>query len=205
MKRFTLIALTCLGIGFSAGCGADLKDGDTVVDEAIPAVPPTTPWTEMNLPTPEGQTIASDTTFLLVLYKGSVVDKYTGSYSDALTGGGWTKGDDYSTDGFTAIVWNKDAGQVGLAIGYEEGEDITWAYMEDLKQVEEASVSSAGSKGFTLNSARKGPRKRGAARAKSGGGKATGAKAGGGGGGGNKAGRSGGGGGGGKGKGKGKR
>ena len=173
MKRLTLIALASIGISILACGGADLKDGDVVVIDTIDAVAPTPPWVDMGLPTPEGQTIASDDTYLLVLYKDQVIQKYTESYSAALTSGGWAKGDDYSSEDFTAIIWTKEEQKVGLAIGFEEDQKVTFTYMEDLAKVDEPSISSAGGGRFKLDRVRNGP----AARKRAAAGKGPGAKA----------------------------
>jgi len=141
MKRITAISLSALVIGILAcggsGDNASSDDADEGGDDAVtvdlPTVPITEPWKSMGLPTNSGQVVASDASVLLVAHGDASVSGITADYTSAIASDGWSKGDDYSTPDFTAIVYTKGAQSVGFACGIEQ--EITFAYMEDLGKV----------------------------------------------------------------------
>ena len=146
MKRPSLLALTVLG-GFilACTCGGMGETDETTYDYdwEMSSVPVAEPWASLNLPTSDGLVLFSDSTGMMVSHEqpfDAINDRYTG----AMNNSDWTKADDYSDVGFTAISYNKDGTQIGLVVtGDTSG---TLVMLEDLGEVPESESSFANAK-----------------------------------------------------------
>ena len=155
MKRISMIAVaTTVAAILACGGGDDnavaADDGGPVVSSDgtdgaggggmsasdLPSVSLTQPWSGMGLPIAGGNVVVSDSKVLLVAYDGGSISSYASSYGSAVEKDGWKKAEDYSTPEFTAILYTKADGELGMAVGVEEG--INFVYFENLKEVSES-------------------------------------------------------------------
>jgi hypothetical protein len=190
MKRLSIGTLSVIGLFILAcGGGSDDEGGDDeyyedLTTDDLTAVSLTQPWSGMHLPVGDGVVVASDKSMMLIAYDNGSISGLTGSYTSAIEKAGWTKGDDYSSPDFTAIIYTKGSQEVGFACGEEEG--LTFTYMEDLDGNTNSTVRAAksGQKGIPATKAAQGKRKKksttksGGSKSKSGGKKSGGKKSG---------------------------
>lgn len=125
----------------------------------LPSVSLSQPWSGMGLPIAGGNVVVSDSKVLLVAYDGGSISSYASSYGSAVEKDGWKKAEDYSTPDFTAILYTKDDGELGMAVGVEEG--INFVYFENLKEVSESDSQFRNARKGKRVSVRDRMRKRG--------------------------------------------
>ena len=126
------------------GSTANNGGGDSMQASDLPSVSLTAPWSGMNLPTAGGNVVVSDTNVLLIAYDGGSISSYASSYGAAVKADGWKQSEDYSTPDFTAILFTKADGELGMAVGVEEG--INFVYFENLKAVSESDSNFRNAK-----------------------------------------------------------
>lgn len=168
MKRISIFAVAASVAAILACGGGDetttsSDDGGTVAtggsyttggtDGALrasdlPTVSLKEPWVSMNLPTSGGNVVVSDSAVLLVAYDGGSISSYASSYGAAVEKDGWTKKEDYSTADFKAILFEKSGGELGMAVGTEQG--INFVYFENLKEVTASNSRVRAAKGGSL-------------------------------------------------------
>ncbi len=96
------------------------------------------PWGSMSLPIGTGEVVDATVESVLVAYPSESLITLTNTWTDSLIKNGYTKSQDVSQPGITAIIFAKGPQQVGLATGQEEG--VNFAYVEDLGKVSSSVV-----------------------------------------------------------------
>ena len=141
------------------GSTANNGGGGSMNASDLPSVSLTSPWSGMNLPTAGGNVVVSDANVLLIAYDGGSISSYASSYGAAVKADGWSQSEDYSTPEFTAILFTKGDGELGMAVGVEEG--INFVYFENLKEVSESDSNFRSAKTGRLRVGDKMRRRRG--------------------------------------------
>lgn len=145
--------LACGGSSTEPATTTTTTPTQTTAPAANPSLPE--PWASMSLPVGSGEVVDATVESVLVAYPSESLITLTNTWTDALIKNGFSKSQDVSQPGITAIIFAKGPQQVGLATGQEEG--VNFAYVEDLGKVSTSVVRGQRKPGMRKGGGPRGP------------------------------------------------